>query len=81
MAFLGRFEHPHFALYAPGYTAVTTTLESVQSPFTNKTDIRRIALHHYVTKSREDYEARMRRGAVMNDGTKGEEFWEAVEHR
>ena len=81
MAHFGRIETPHNALYAPGYSAVTTTGKRVESPWAAKPVYSRLSLHHYVTKSREDYESKMSRGNVMNDGGKGEAFWKRTEAR
>ena len=38
----------------------------------------RIALHHYVTQSREEFEEKMMRGNAMDD-PKGEQFWNQIE--
>lgn len=72
---------PHMWVLKPGYQRVGEKGDVVESiafrmPITRD----RIALHHYVVKSREEYVEKMGRGNAMDD-PKGEAFWDAVENR
>ena len=55
----------HHCMYAAGHTAVNTAFEAVEGPKSRVALHDRLVLHHYVTKSVEDYEAKMRRGSGM----------------
>ncbi|KAK9792056.1 hypothetical protein WJX73_010184 [Symbiochloris irregularis] len=53
----------HCFNYKPGSTAVNVRFEPVDGPFSWPPDFSQIFLYHYVTKSREDYKAKMIRGS------------------
>ena len=55
----------HHCMYAAGHTAVNTAFEAVEGPKSRVALHDRLVLHHYVTKSVEDYEAKMFRGSGM----------------
>lgn len=53
----------HFFKYAPGFSAVNVRFEPVDGPFSSPPDFTQIFLYHYVTRSKEDYQAKMVRGS------------------
>ena len=53
----------HAFKYLDGYSAVNTRFEPIDGPFSSPPDFSKIFLYHYVTRSREDYEAKMVRGS------------------
>jgi hypothetical protein len=59
----GRDWNPHSFLYHDGYYAVGTDFQRVDGPFNQPPTWTGWHLRHYVTKSREDYERKMQRGA------------------
>jgi hypothetical protein len=65
------FRDPHSAVFRPGRFAVTQHGEPVRGPMAPITGTR-VRLHHYFLRSREDFEAKMRRGradiAPRSDG-------------
>ncbi|PSC75223.1 hypothetical protein C2E20_2025 [Micractinium conductrix] len=64
-----RMTGPHTAHYAPGFSAVTASRQKVQPeghPFAPEPDSTRLALHHYVLKSRSEYEEKMARSNAMD---------------
>lgn len=77
--FTARMEGPHHGAFAPGYFAVTTSGSRVEGAFAKKPTYKRLALHHYVVKSREDFEEKMARGNVMGEESRQESFWQQIE--
>ena len=69
---------PHHFLYHKGKTAVNERFEAVEGSRSSRNEISRIALYHYVTKSREEYESKIQRGSAMKN-FKTMEFFDAVE--
>ena len=53
----------HAFKYNPGFSAVNVRFEPVNGPFSSPPDWSKIFLYHYVTRSREDYQAKMVRGS------------------
>ena len=64
--------HPH---------AVTASGQKVTGPLATRVDYTRAALLHYVTKSEQDFKAKLARGNVMGDAAKGTELWDRVQQR
>ena len=58
---------PHHFIYSANQTAVTTALEPVDGAKSANVTIDKVALHHYATKSFEEYEAKIRRGSAMKN--------------
>jgi hypothetical protein len=58
---LDAFRDPHSAVFRSGRFAVTQHGEPVHGPMAPITGTR-VRLHHYFLRSREDFEAKMRRG-------------------
>ena len=69
---------PHHFLYFDGKTAVNEKFEAVHGPRSSHHEILRIALYHYVTKSRDEYRKKIERGSAMKN-FKTIEFFEKVE--
>ena len=69
---------PHHFLYFEGKTAVNEKFEPVDGPRSGHHDISRIALYHYVTKSRDEYMKKIERGSAMKN-FKTLEFFDKVE--
>ncbi|KAL3142312.1 hypothetical protein ABBQ38_002653 [Trebouxia sp. C0009 RCD-2024] len=69
---------PHHFQYLEGKTAVNEKFEPVEGPRSNQNEISRIALYHYVTKSRDEYKKKIERGSAMKN-FKTMEFFEKVE--
>ncbi|KAL2069136.1 hypothetical protein VTL71DRAFT_15474 [Oculimacula yallundae] len=72
--------NPHKFSTAPGSNTVgengdVISTDAWRRPITRK----RIGLHHYAVKSRDEFEAKMTRGNGMTD-PKGEAFWEEIEY-
>lgn len=69
---------PHHFQYCEGKTAVNEKFEPVEGPRSSHNEISRIALYHYVTKSRDEYNNKIARGSAMKN-FKTLEFFEKVE--
>ena len=69
---------PHHFLYHEGKTAVNEKFEIVEGPRSSHHAISRVALHHYVTKSRDEYQKKIERGSAMKN-FKTIEFFDKVE--
>ena len=69
---------PHHFLYFEGKTAVNDKFEVVDGPRSSHHEISRIALYHYVTKSRDEYRKKIERGSAMKN-FKTIEFFDKVE--
>eukprot|EP00953_Heterococcus_sp_UTEX-ZZ885_P038475 19740-Heterococcus_DN1.PRE.4 len=59
----GRSGDPHHFEYHDGYSAVNADFKPIVGPFNEPPTWTGWHLRHYVTKSREDYERKMKRGA------------------
>lgn len=78
MAHMTRMIMPHHGLHAPGRHAVGPAgalVDGARSNASAPPDWGRLVLHHYVTKSWQDYEAKMARGSAMSNH-KNLPFWE-----
>ena len=69
---------PHHFIYNEGKTAVNEMFKPVEGSRSSQNTISRIALYHYVTKSRDEYESKIERGSAMKN-FKTIEFFDAVE--
>lgn len=69
---------PHHFLYYEGKTAVNERFEAVEGPRSSQNQISRIALYHYVTKSKDEYRKKIERGSAMKN-FKTIEFFDKVE--
>ncbi|PSC70518.1 hypothetical protein C2E20_5985 [Micractinium conductrix] len=79
MAHAVRLAGVHHASYAPGYFAVTASGQPVlNETHTSAPDYSRLALLHYVVKSREDFANKVWRGDAMKGPGKGELYWKKI---
>ena len=69
---------PHFFFYNEGKTAVNENFEVVDGARTHKNVIERVAIYHYVTKSKEEFKNKTARGSGMKN-QKQEGFFDAIE--
>ena len=58
---------PHHFLYHACKTAVNEKFETVKGPRSSQSKTSRIALYHYVTKSRDEYSKKIERGSAMKN--------------
>lgn len=58
---------PHFFYYNDGKTAVNERFEIVEGAVTRQNLVERVAIHHYVIKSKEDFEMKSARGSAMKN--------------
>ena len=70
--------NPHIFMYDAGKEAVGENFEVVEGATSNSNEISRVALYHYVTKSRDQYMSKMERGSAMKNH-KTIEFFDFVE--
>lgn len=68
---------PHFFFYNEGKTAVNEKFEVVEGARTHKNMIERVAIYHYVTKSKQEFETKAARGSGMRNH-KTEGFFDAI---
>lgn len=71
---------PHHFTFSEGKKAVNENFELVDGPRSDSNEISRIALYHYVTKSREQYLTKMGRGSAMKN-FKTIEFFDLTDSR
>lgn len=69
---------PHFFFYNEDKTAVNERFEVVEGPRTHKNVIERVAIYHYVTKSKDEFRSKAARGSGMKNHKK-EGFFDAIE--
>lgn len=69
---------PHFFFYNENKTAVDENFAVVDGARTGKNVIERVALYHYVTKSKEEFKSKTARGSGMKN-FKPEGFFEAIQ--
>ena len=69
---------PHHFSYMAGKTAVNERFVPVEGSRTEKNEISRIALYHYVTKSLDEYQSKIGRGSAMKN-FKTIEFFDYIE--
>ena len=69
---------PHFFFYNEGKTAVNENFEVVKGAKTSKSEIERVVIYHYVTKSKEEFKNKAARGSGMKNH-KGDGFFDAIE--
>ena len=69
---------PHFFYYNEGKNAVDETFTIVDGPRTGKNVIERVALYHYVTKSKEEFQNKSARGSGMKNH-KPDGFFDAIQ--
>ena len=69
---------PHHFSYLEGKQAVNEKFQPVEGARSAANEISRVALYHYVTKSREEYLAKISRGSAMKN-FKTIDFFDAVE--
>jgi hypothetical protein len=73
--------NPHAFLYAPGFYCVNEGCVQIKGPHNNAinspTTHKKAQINHYITRSREDFEAKQRRGGGNNRGSAKltEQFW------
>ena len=70
--------NPHMFMYAEGKEAVGENFEVVEGATSKSNEISRVALYHYVTKSKAQYVNKMERGSAMKNH-KTIEFFDYVE--
>lgn len=78
--YVQRASGPHHFAYSEGKLAVNEKFETVEGPKSASNEISRVALYHYVTKSREQYVSKMGRGSAMKN-FKTIEFFDETESR
>ncbi|KAL3152497.1 hypothetical protein ABBQ32_001532 [Trebouxia sp. C0010 RCD-2024] len=69
---------PHFFFYNEGKAAVNEKFEVVEGARTHKNMIDRVAIYHYVTKSKEEFGSKTARGSGMKN-RKQVGFFDAIE--
>lgn len=76
-AVIGHNQNPHEFRYKPGYFCVNELKGKVQGPFNNPPSHKLAQINHYVTRSREDFEAKRKRGGGNKRGSVKltEGFW------
>lgn len=70
--------NPHLFTTTGGSITVGENGDKVTEAWRQPATRNRISLHHYLVKSREEYEEKMHRGNGMTD-PKGESFWHIIE--
>lgn len=78
MAYVARMGGPHDAAYAPGYYTVTPNRRRVDGPTSTTPDFTRAALNHYILRSKEEFQEKMKRGSAMSK-PKTWEYWNVAE--
>ncbi len=76
--YIDRMEGPHTALYTHQRFAVDENMLRVDGPFSETISMQKYVLHHYVTRSLEDFERKMARGAAHGCVPKTMDFFHGV---
>jgi glycosyltransferase involved in cell wall biosynthesis len=71
---------PHTFMYVRGKYAVTEQFRKCGTPFCSPVSVARIAVHHYLLKSEEEFRAKMARGGGSGS-TKKMDFFENINRR
>eukprot|EP00887_Chlorella_sp_A99_P002854 scaffold6.g2854.t1 len=72
---------PHGAVFKAGHWAVDERRRPVRGAMSTDWSTSRIALHHYVLRSREDFAAKRARGSVESVRPKLWSYWDRIEER
>ena len=78
MLFMDRMQCPHTALYTDERFAVNENMVRVDGPFTKTISMQKYVLHHYVTRSLEDFERKVARGTAHGAVSKDIGFFKGV---
>jgi hypothetical protein len=74
----GQTGAPHHFLYHEGHFAVNTDFQRVDGPFNQPPTWTGWHINHYVTKSKEEYELKMKRGSG-DGGARSSDFFESID--